>query len=296
MTQGSRTEDQSESDGTMPPDPKGRRASSLLYRLFKPGQGAVPPYLAGRKQEQATFHAFVKSLKNGRPPSRDLILYGPRGNGKTALLRYLQTKTRQQGGSSLGVLWATPRELANPGKLVDLIIGDYATLRSKLQSAGFSFHFGIAKAETQIDLSKRPLTLGDLLQERCQHQPLILIIDEAHRLDPQMGEDLLNASQNARAGGCPFLLVLAGTPNLEVTLRKANVSFWDRSKIIRLGQLSSEEASQALTVPLQKAGITFAPMEWTPPLFCFIIVRQVPEDRRFRVFRLKNITYERPSP
>ena len=37
-------------------------------------------------------------------------------------------------------------------------------------------------------------------------------------------------------------------------------------------------------------------MEWTPPLFCFIIVRQVPEDGRFRVFRLKNITYERPPP
>ena len=230
-----------------------------LSDLFTPGAGAVPSYLAGRKEEQATFQACVKSLKNGRSPSRDLILYGPRGNGKTALLRYLQTKTRQQEGSSLGVLWATPRELANPGKLVDLIIGDYATLRSKIQSAGFSFHFGIAKADTQVDLSKRPLTLGDLLQERCQHQPLILIVDEAHRLDPQMGEDLLNASQNARAEGCPFLLVLAGTPNLEVTLRKANASFWDRGKQLPLGRLSPQEAGEALTIPLQKAGITFAP-------------------------------------
>ena len=66
-----------------------------LSDLFTPGAGGVPPYLAGRKEEQAYFQACVKSLKNRRPISRDLILYGPRGNGKTALLRYLQKKTRR---------------------------------------------------------------------------------------------------------------------------------------------------------------------------------------------------------
>ncbi len=233
---------------------------SDLKHLFTPGTGAVPPYLAGRKEEQEYFRDCVEALKGRNSVSRDLILYGPRGNGKTALLRYLQTKTRQKEGSSLGILWATPGELANPGKLVDLLVGDYAALRSKIQSASFSFNFGIAKADTQIDLSRRTLTLGDLLQERCQHQPLILIVDEAHRLDPQMGEDLLNASQEVRGKGYPFLLVLAGTPNLSAALGKANASFWDRSeKIVPLGRLSSEEASQAISIPLQEAGITFAP-------------------------------------
>ena len=108
-------------------------------------------------------------------------------------------------------------------------------------------------------MSRRTLTLGDLLQERCQHQPLILIIDEAHRLDPQMGEDLLNASQEVRAEGYPFLLVLAGTPNLSAALGQSNASFWDRSKKLPVGRLFPQEASDALTVPLQKAGITFAP-------------------------------------
>ncbi len=230
-----------------------------LKHLFVPGDGNVPPYLAGRKQEQAYFQDCVEVLKNKKPAPRNLILYGPRGNGKTALLRYLQTKTRQREGASLGVVWATPRALENPGKLVDLLVGDYAVLRSKIQSASFSFNFSIAKADTQIDLSRRTLTLGDLLQERCQHQPLILIVDEAHRLDPQMGEDFLNASQEVRAEGYPFLLVLAGTPNLEATLGKANASFWDRSELAPLGRLSPKEASQAINVPLQEAGITFAP-------------------------------------
>ena len=230
-----------------------------LSDLFTPGAGGVPPYLAGRKGEQAYFQACVKSLKNRRPISRDLILYGPRGNGKTALLRYLQQETHQQDASNPDILWTTPGMLDNPGKLVDLIVGDHAALRRKIQSAEFSINVGIAKANAQVDFSRRTLTLDDLLQERCQHQPLILIIDEAHRLGPELGEDLLNASQIVRNAGNPFLLVLAGTPNLEATLGTANASFWDRGEIIPLGRLSPEEASQALAVPLQAAGITFAP-------------------------------------
>ena len=229
-----------------------------LKHLFAPGTGAVPPYLAGRKQEQEYFRDCVEILKGRNSVSRDLILYGPRGNGKTALLRYLQKETHQQEASNLSVLWTTPGMLDDPGKLVDLIVGDHAALRRKIQSADFSINVGIAKANAQVDFSRRTLTLDDLLQERCQHQPLILIIDEAHRLGPELGEDLLNASQIVRNAGNPFLLVLAGTPNLEATLGKANASFWDRGEIIPLGRLSPEEASQAISVPLQEAGITFA--------------------------------------
>ena len=230
-----------------------------LKHLFAPGDGNVPPYLAGRKKEQEYFRDCVDILKNKKPARQNLILYGPRGNGKTALLRYLQQETRQQEASNLSVLWATPRTLEDPGKLVDLIVGDHTALRRKIHSADFSINVGIAKANAQVDFSKRTLTLDNLLEERCQHQPLILIIDEAHRLGPELGEDLLNASQIVRNAGSPFLLVLAGTPNLKATLRQANASFWDRSEIVPLGRLSPDEASQALAVPLQAAGITFAP-------------------------------------
>ena len=240
-------------------DKREKMSTTDLKYLFAPGDGNVPPYLAGRKVEQAYFRDCVDILNNKKPARQNLILYGPRGNGKTALLRYLQKEARQQEASNLSVLWATPGTLDDPGKLVDLIVGDHTALRRKIQSAEFSINVGIAKANAQVDLSKRTLTLDDLLQERCQHQPLILIIDEAHRLGPELGEDLLNASQIVRNADNPFLLVLAGTPNLEATLGKANASFWDRSEIVPLGRLSPDEASQALAVPLQAAGITFAP-------------------------------------
>ena len=127
-----------------------------LSDLFTPGAGGVPPYLAGRKGEQAYFQTCVKSLKNRRPISRDLILYGPRGNGKTALLRYLQKETHQQDASNPDILWTTPGMLDNPGKLVDLIVGDHTALRRKIQSADFRLMLASPKPMHKLIFPNEP--------------------------------------------------------------------------------------------------------------------------------------------
>ena len=57
---------------------------------FQPGDGGLPPFLAGRESEQDVCRAFMRRLRHGRPPPREIIFYGPRGNGKTALLVWLQ--------------------------------------------------------------------------------------------------------------------------------------------------------------------------------------------------------------
>ncbi len=233
-------------------------SDSDLTDLFTPGAGVVPPYLAGRKKEQAYFQACVKSLKNRRPISRDLILYGPRGNGKTALLDYLQTRTLQKEASKLDILWVTPDEIETLAELSDRLMEDQQTVRKRFKAAEISGGVGFIQAKTEVDLSPTSATIRKLLQERSRNKPLILVVDEAHTLASTLARTLLNASQSVRRAGNPFLLVLAGTPNLRVTLGQANASFWDRSEIIPLGRLSPDEASQALTVPLQAAGITFA--------------------------------------
>ncbi len=40
-----------------------------LKYLFIPGDGGIPPYLAGRKQEQEYFQDCVEAMKNRRPIS-----------------------------------------------------------------------------------------------------------------------------------------------------------------------------------------------------------------------------------
>ena len=235
-------------------------SQSDLKHLFAPGDGNVPPYLAGRKVEQAYFRDCVDILKNRKPARQNLILYGPRGNGKTALLRYLQKETHQQEASKLDILRVTPDELRTLDALSGRLMEDHQTVRKRFKSVEVSGGVGgLFQAKTEVDLSLASVTIRKLLQERSGNKPFILIIDEAHRLMPAIAESLLNASQTVRLEGCPFLLVLAGTPNLRATLRQANASFWDRSEIVPLGRLSPDEASQALAVPLQAAGITFAP-------------------------------------
>ena len=80
---------------------------------------------------------------------------------------------------------------------------------------------------------------------------LAVLVDEAHTLDLEVGQLLLNASQQVRAQA-PFLLVLAGTPGLLAHLSKMNASFWDRlgSGLLGIGRLSDAAAREALKKPL----------------------------------------------
>ncbi len=230
-----------------------------LEYLFTPGAGGVPPYLAGRKEEKEYFQRCVKALKNRKPIRQDLIIYGPRGNGKTALLGYLQKETLRKEGSKIDILWETPNEMETLTELSDRLIAGKPKIQDWFQSVEVSASAGVVAGKAQLGKPRQKPTTRELLEKRSQHKPFILIIDEAHRLKPPIAEALLNASQKVRTMGAPFLLVLAGTPNLEATLGKANASFWDRGKIFPLGRLSCEEARQAITVPLEKAGIFFAP-------------------------------------
>ena len=54
------------------------------------------------------------------------------------------------------------------------------------------------------NLGRSPKTFTDLLAERCAREPLVVLLDEAHTLDKDVGKVLLNASQKVRARA-PFL-------------------------------------------------------------------------------------------
>ena len=65
---------------------------------FRPGAGGLPPYLAGREGEQRLFRELLQDLQRGVPSSSEVVLYGPRGNGKTALLFWLEREIRSLAG------------------------------------------------------------------------------------------------------------------------------------------------------------------------------------------------------
>ena len=87
---------------------------------FRPGAGALPPYLAGRTSEQALCRALLGDLRDGLAPSRDLVLHGPRGNGKTALLVWLQQEAAAYPG--VDVLSLTSAGMPDETRLVERLL------------------------------------------------------------------------------------------------------------------------------------------------------------------------------
>ncbi len=236
-------------------------SKAILKDLFRPGTGTEPPYLAGRLEEQSFFNDQVEKLVQRQKIASDMIIYGPRGNGKTAMLRYLQ----KNAGHRLETLWVTPSEFEDTRQLIELITGNDSGLfkrtqkfiRPLLENLSASANIGVAQVQTGLSQPKETLAFKTVLRKKCKKKPFIMIMDEAHTLNPDIGKVLLNASQDVRAEDCPFFLVLAGTPDLETKLRKANATFWSRSAIFPLGRLSSEEAHEALTLPLKQHRVAF---------------------------------------
>ena len=218
--------------------------SATAQAVFAPGTGAAPPALTGREREQAVLSRCLMRLANGGTSPHDVVLIGPRGNGKTALLRWFQ---RECEAASVDVARLSPSRVRTEQELVGVLLP--ATRWRKLLPAKWGVA-GIGKVEWEASQPGGEAVLERLIR-RCRKRPVALLIDEAHTLDTGLGQILLNLSQDVRAQA-PFLLVLAGTPGLPAHLAAMNASFWDRlgQGLLGIGRLSEEAAREALAKPL----------------------------------------------
>ena len=184
-------------------------------------------------------------LEHGRGVPRDAIVIGPRGNGKTALLRWFQREI--EAGSGADVVWLTPSDVEDLDSLATELV---PPLRfESLRPETLSFSIGIGRLGWE--LGDRPASLTRLLMARCKRRPLVTLLDEAHNLDKRVANVLLNASQSVTAEA-PFLLVLAGTPELQMRLNEVSATFWNRAKQIGIGRLDATAVAAALTRPFAK--------------------------------------------
>ena len=231
--------------------------------MFRPGQGAGPPRLAGREAELGRLQVFLDGLLEREAPSSDVVLFGPRGNGKTVLLARFEEECR----AAVDVIALTPADINTETALaIRLLHRGPATIRDAdnlALSRGRADVRLLSGEWSRMDRADREayLTtfLTDLLVERCGERPLVVTLDEAHTLDVEVGKRLLNLSQSVRKDSAPFLLVLAGTPNLEHCLGRMSATFWDRSEVLGIGRLSEPATREALVEPLAEHGIAFEP-------------------------------------
>ena len=224
---------------------------------FKPGSGHLPPYLAGRENEQDVFRNNLATMSAGISPPAPTVLYGPRGMGKTVLLRWFKNEVEPSGAKKdlIRVVWVTPDQLESPSDLWKCLMPPQ-TLKSKLTpedvTAGFNVEALAASATWKAkDLFKQ--TFQKTLIDQCKKQPLILLMDEAHKMDEDLCNNLLNLHQIISPES-PFMLVLAGTPGLHNFLSGVNATFVERSRNIGLGRLDEQAAADAIVKPFEEQG------------------------------------------
>ena len=209
---------------------------------FRPGPGGHPPYLAGRAEEQALFRSRLAVLDRGEPTPSEIILYGPRGNGKTALLLWMEKEASSVPG--VDVLEVTPSDFDTRTEFAEILLPEswWEVARpAEFTVRGFTWRPGENAPAPRI---------RSVLELRSKKKPLMLLLDEAHTLDPRVGKELLNAAQ-AVGRRAPFLLVLAGTPNLRDHLGTIGASFWNRGRKLPLGRLDESAAADAIRRPLE---------------------------------------------
>lgn len=244
-----------------------------LRGLFHPGNGVMPPHLAGRDKEQSVMDDFLFALQNKRPADKDIVIYGPRGNGKTVFLARYEEKVAKSLEED-SVLSLRPGDIDSKEKLVlHLIERDsslWETLKDKLPSkmaiAGKILETTSERLEVEWNklsqqerVHKAQLLLGDSLIERCRKKPLLVTIDEAQTLNPDVGKYLLNLSEQVRKNGAPFQLILAGTPDLESRINRMDATFWSRARIMGFGRLTRQATTDAIVIPLLDNGFDFVP-------------------------------------
>ena len=210
---------------------------------FVPGQGLIPPFLAGRESQQALLGGFLDRLAQKRAPGSDVILIGPRGNGKTALLEWAlrQARARKIDGFEF---FGTEFESSND--LIRQLTGRPNWLRAL--SGVSALGVGVKVREANLG------ALGTTLAARARKRPLFIAIDEAHTLNVDFGRSVLNSVQKVRRSGLPVLLLLAGTPDLRRHLNSMEASFWDRNRKSRIGLLRNRDSADAIRIPLEKSG------------------------------------------
>ena len=227
--------------------PGQRESSQEPLSPFVAGLGVLPPFMAGRELEQSLIRNRLERLANGAAPGTFVLLHGPRGNGKTALLVWSKRQAESRGIRSIDIRLG---ESDRPETEMHEHRGLSGWLRAV---SGFSIPgTGVNWREVP------PSTVVATIERRASRKPALVTIDEAHTLPLELGRALLSAGQRWQHSGLPAMLLLAGTPDLPEHLSAMGATFWERSEELPIGRLSAADTADAIRIPLKQNGRSIA--------------------------------------
>lgn len=248
---------------------------------FKPGAGHMPPYLAGRQDEEAQFRKLLAQdviLEN-------LVLTGLRGVGKTVLIETFKPISIQEKWLWVGTDFSETISVSEHN-LAIRIITDLAVVTSAVTlTVGMKPETGFGAKDSPIlqpvnfaFLSKMYDDAPGLTADKLKHilefvwsllkdtdrRGIIFAYDEAQNLSDNAGKEqfplsvLLDVFQSIQRKGVRFMLALAGLPTLFPKLVEARTYAERMFRVVTLGQLQLSESKLAITRPVEDANCTIS--------------------------------------
>lgn len=263
----------------------------MLPNPYTPG--GRPRVFVGRDDERRVLRdRLARVIAFGEMAGPLTIVTGPRGLGKTSLLRDVADQAAADG---FVVVWAVGvkrqpvlRDLAMKVRsaLERADVLDSPHTRQRFKELGVRFHLGVASveakfgpaADTDASAAVALTDIEDLLFEASNAvrqrggAGLLIVLDELHApLDPRSGSDhspdpaalrdvalLMNAFQNmdAERERFPLVVVGAGLPQTKSLLTRA-ATFGERTHETILSELDENTSQAVLVEPAGQLGVTW---------------------------------------
>jgi len=249
-----------------------------IQNPFRPGNGIMPPYLAGREDELLWFEG---SLNSALSFPQNLVLSGIRGTGKTVLLRKFEEICTKK--KWLSVRREFNNKLNQEAEFLNALLTDVITKtkgisiakRLKKPVIGFTAEY---KEDIEGDfistlIQKYKGPIGDRLEAILEdiyeaiieagYNGLVLLYDEFHFIEDGKIEEsfplslLLESFSHIQQEGLRYYLVLSGLPPLFPSLVKAKTYAERMFSVKSIGNLSGDSSQEAIRLPLKDSNIAF---------------------------------------
>lgn len=244
---------------------------------FTPGAGFMPPELAGRKEvldEGAMVAKRTKLLK----AERGLMLIGPRGVGKTAVLKFLSENARKSGILTIAAEVRDDgqilEELAIKVKEILLQLDVSSRVKSTIREAfsslahfvrRFSINIGsfgveietgfVDRTSGNVEFDLSEVLLASARAAKASGTAIGLYLDELQNMQSETLSGIIVALHHAAQDMLPLFLICSGLPTIRALIGKSK-TYAERMFVYEsIGALSEADSYSAVQKPLLDAGV-----------------------------------------
>jgi len=249
---------------------------------FTPGSGTKPPYLAGRENHLSRFKQMLKDIEDDK--QSNLVLLGLRGTGKTVLIHKFEEICLKQGFFPI-VKKNFSEKHCDPDEFFLSFKDDFKTsmeslslwksLAGKLiavanflkpKKIGFEGTFiepSYTKSKTPLENAiAKTLSKNWAFFNKLSIKGVIFLFDEFQNIRNKNKRtvltDFIGALNEAQNNNLKYFVVFSGLPNLHLNLFNARTYSFRIFSVLNVGDLSKEEATEAIKIPLKKSKYSFS--------------------------------------